>query len=487
MLTRGEDSGIMTPYSESRPKSSRPNRHSTIASGSKLRDSCQACSISKVKCSKEKTTCSRCAKRGTRCEYFVTKRPGRKQEGRSGDKTSNALKESQTVFERSTAQDLPNVNSASQLQDSNWPLSGMSVSSWPDIGSPHLLQAFPQQTTPHSSSSIFSGLLSPASSSISCTIPDFTTEFDDTLGFPLTFSKSPSLNNLIRTQLSPKSSETVIKEGSVSSSTTASINHEDTLSIFGTSNLDRQYSSTLDDCSPTPSLTYQERQSSFGVHGFDSSCSCPIRAVDILGLYFSTSMNGAISSQEQSNDTKSHNVQKVILQNKQTLEALTGMLHCSCSQESNLIVIMALILSRVLNYYKSAAHSSSSTYATGWFTPSLHSVDSIHLLEQTPPFTTLGKYSARDEKSTRMTAQLVLSELHRVQRFLSQFSQKIKAFKPDRDLASLMGTSNQPDVLLFDEKAFSLFSYSTLDQIGPQLHKRLELISTEIINKLRGK
>jgi hypothetical protein len=43
----------------------------------KLRDSCIACSTSKVKCQKEKPTCSRCSERGLTCEYATSKRTGR--------------------------------------------------------------------------------------------------------------------------------------------------------------------------------------------------------------------------------------------------------------------------------------------------------------------------------------------------------------------------------------------------------------------------
>ncbi|KAK8022718.1 hypothetical protein PG993_013485 [Apiospora rasikravindrae] len=43
-----------------------------------MRDSCRACANSKVKCRREKPTCSRCAKRKVPCEYLPTKRGGRK-------------------------------------------------------------------------------------------------------------------------------------------------------------------------------------------------------------------------------------------------------------------------------------------------------------------------------------------------------------------------------------------------------------------------
>lgn len=43
----------------------------------KLRDSCDACASSKVKCHKEKPTCSRCSKRGVKCIYVSAKRGNR--------------------------------------------------------------------------------------------------------------------------------------------------------------------------------------------------------------------------------------------------------------------------------------------------------------------------------------------------------------------------------------------------------------------------
>ncbi|KAL2179566.1 uncharacterized protein P884DRAFT_195178, partial [Thermothelomyces heterothallicus CBS 202.75] len=40
----------------------------------KLRDSCTDCASSKVRCGKEKPTCSRCARRGVACVYLVSRR-----------------------------------------------------------------------------------------------------------------------------------------------------------------------------------------------------------------------------------------------------------------------------------------------------------------------------------------------------------------------------------------------------------------------------
>nr|WPM83326.1 ProsH [Phaeosphaeria sp.] len=42
-----------------------------------LRNSCEPCHASKLRCSREKPTCARCTKNGTECTYAPTKRPGR--------------------------------------------------------------------------------------------------------------------------------------------------------------------------------------------------------------------------------------------------------------------------------------------------------------------------------------------------------------------------------------------------------------------------
>ncbi|KAI9897339.1 hypothetical protein N3K66_007195 [Trichothecium roseum] len=52
-------------------------------SGVRLRESCQACALSKIKCSKDKPSCNRCSERGTTCRYLITQKTGRKVRRRS--------------------------------------------------------------------------------------------------------------------------------------------------------------------------------------------------------------------------------------------------------------------------------------------------------------------------------------------------------------------------------------------------------------------
>jgi hypothetical protein len=51
----------------------------------KLRHSCDACALSKVKCQKQKPTCSRCQRRGVACHYLAIKRSGRRYSSSRAD------------------------------------------------------------------------------------------------------------------------------------------------------------------------------------------------------------------------------------------------------------------------------------------------------------------------------------------------------------------------------------------------------------------
>lgn len=55
----------------------RQTKDNTRRLGTKTRGSCQACANVKVRCTKERPTCTRCEDRGLTCEYLQSKRPGR--------------------------------------------------------------------------------------------------------------------------------------------------------------------------------------------------------------------------------------------------------------------------------------------------------------------------------------------------------------------------------------------------------------------------
>ena len=77
--------------------SSSVGRRPTAPAAPKLRESCQVCASSKLKCSKEKPTCSRCAKRGLICEYVTAKRGGRRHDDRSSINGSDEISHNSTA------------------------------------------------------------------------------------------------------------------------------------------------------------------------------------------------------------------------------------------------------------------------------------------------------------------------------------------------------------------------------------------------------
>lgn len=90
--------------------------------GIRLRDSCQACAASKTRCSKDKPSCARCTKRGTKCEYLVTQRTGRKALSQKdydpkdkNDVTSRRASLKRTVTD-STMQSASEVQSSESLE-----------------------------------------------------------------------------------------------------------------------------------------------------------------------------------------------------------------------------------------------------------------------------------------------------------------------------------------------------------------------------------
>ena len=136
-------------------------RRSTAPTAPRLRDSCHACAASKVKCSKEKPTCARCAKRGLDCEYCVTKRAGRKRDPRPNNSV-DINHEVSGSSSSSNSSDTATVASINPIQ----PSPRQQTSGYPDI-LPNLLT-----DTDMASSSMFS----------------MSTDFDDFFASPMSFS-----------------------------------------------------------------------------------------------------------------------------------------------------------------------------------------------------------------------------------------------------------------------------------------------------------
>ncbi|KAJ5698553.1 hypothetical protein N7462_000558 [Penicillium macrosclerotiorum] len=409
----------------------------------KLRGSCHACALSKVKCSKEKPICSRCTKRGTSCEYLVTKRPGRKQQ----ENRSNPKAPVNTTKIQEAAPDSTMASTFALPEDQPWSVPSSSPSC----------------------SDVLSSLFESADSSLSSALTDWSTDFDDYLANfstpePATFDAlSPDQIGFIGhtdshtpTTLRGKDSPVLVPPG-------------DTISLFG-----RPVSASQTSADHRPldaSIPDQHHQK--------STCNCLSNALNLFKeLSSSELVPGAISGRRTDDAIGSHlpSIGTTIKTNQQTMDLINTTLQCKCSGDSYVLIIVVLIIFKVLERYATAATVSNQSPTTN--DPS----DLFSRVSETgtwipSPTDQRGTSAAPELRIT--AAQRVLGELHRVQRALNQLSPALRTSKA-RQMSSLV------DALCIPRNhSFSVFPNIVMDELEQELRKRLGTLSLEIINALR--
>ena len=489
-------------------------RQSTAPAAPKLRDSCHTCALSKVKCHKEKPKCSRCVKRGLKCEYVATKRGGRKHGSRhsNGDSGGN----NSPVVDINGPQLLPlstwfGPNSTIPTTD-DLPLSG-AINLHPGPS--------PSPSISGNSSNLFSNLLSTTDQSLSSVLTDLNTDLDNFFASPISLSGPDTAEAEVPSQ-ADFFSTTV--DGSIHNENANLLNH---FPNFG--DLDDSDFTAFQDsqCPPNSrgSLTSSHHHSpeDYSNHQTtrDENCGCLIMALSLMKQLFPnpssdcTSSAGSIRGQDQS--TSIPTIEAVIAKNEQTAEAVSGMLSCSCAQDGYLLAVMALIVFKLLGWYAAAARSmwqqvpSSSGGEDVEATSVMHDNDmqrsdaASHGLQAPSSFipshhyervrqvpVVVGSYSLKGEDSGRMAAQLVLSELHRVQRLVNQLSSKLKAHVQTAKVNSSCGGVSLGDTpggihgsCAAENETTLPFSAVMLEQMANDLKRRLRSLSLEIVERLR--
>ena len=456
--------------------SSSVSRRSTPHATLKLRDSCHACASSKLKCSKEKPTCSRCAKRGLTCEYVATKRGARRHDSRL------SIDKSGTTSPGATA----TVNETQLLTPpSGWFALNSSISRTDSLPTPSIVPN-PRPSTSDASSSFFQNLLSPVGQSLSSAPTDPTIDLDDFCDSRVSFSAPDTIETDFL-------GEAHFFSTSVDSSNNGSANlfdsfnfPEDTVSEFFA--LPNPHSPSNGRASPT-----SDAQSYRSSHSTDSACFCLVSALDLLKQLFPNPSTTCTASVRQGFDNRTNlpTIQTVIAKNKNTIEAVSNMLQCSCSQDGYLLATISLIMFKALAWYAAAARrtpsgevekdnkNNDSVQSLG----KAHSRYPSHSEQVLQDPAVIGSYCLAGEDSARMAAQLVLSELHRAQRLVNQLSAKLKMQvirdSGVEDKADGAGCENA------DVQTTLPFSAVMLDRLEVDLRKRLRTLSLEIAEGLR--
>lgn len=466
------------------PSATTPPRTSGRAAP-KLRDSCQACASSKVKCHKEKPRCSRCAKRGLVCEYQETKRAGRtsykKQAADAAKQLSGEAQKSGTTNDAILAAGLSDL-----ATDSWFTLDAFAAA---NEANPSTSQPFGSlNVVSHGSPTLFGdvGNLEPS-------LPSSLNEAP-TLDEYLDFAASPTA--LSPTSTDPQMSDANIfsfskmegielcREPSRSSYSLNSFTPDDTYA-----GLPGDYFSLLDpslatgrsSSSTTATGSPQQpcRSSGSGEH-HSSYTNCLPRALDLLKRLAPTPtspcpMSGGGSQDNIGGAQRPPTIQTVIANNRQTIDAVRSMLECPCSSDNFLTMVLTLVICKVFGWYAAAARGSVSS-SSGSQSP----VEHIH---REP--VVVGSYCLDGEDSAYMAGQLVLSELHRVQRIVNQLSMRLtgQASSPCSETREV-GKGARPSSKGNEAFSMSLFSAPLLHQFERDLRKGLKKLSLDIVREL---
>ncbi len=431
-------------------------RRSTAPLAPKLRDSCHACAASKVKCNKEKPTCARCGKRGLRCEYFATKRAGRKHDSRS----SNTKRVTQPLPESSSS----NCSESGHLILPNpiHPSPRLQTSSYPDIAPDFFSPADPT----------WSSML--------------TTDFDDFPASPLSFSVLETVDPDSSAQ--PHFDLQGVNDGWLDFDGAAEFFiPEDTFSVIEDSiseppTVAKQLSPPISHASTNSDAQH------FQAFCSESSCRCMIRALDLMKQLLPNDLTACARLRTQGNEKAAPTIHTLVAENEQTIEAVNKMLQCSCSQDGYLLAIMSLIVFKVLGWYAAAARDTpeiNEGQNPRKSSPDQRRLSSRHSEHVLQPPTVVGCYRDDGEDQRRMAAQLVLSELHRVQWLVNQLSQRLQAHRMSNGAVDTPNSAAGGQGTLPDPELTSPFSSPMLDQLETDLRKRLRALSLDVVDMLR--
>ncbi|KAL2821663.1 aflatoxin regulatory protein-domain-containing protein [Aspergillus granulosus] len=416
----------------------------------KLRGSCHPCALSKLKCSQDKPSCARCTKRSTPCQYLASKRVGRKQRSRAGSlrgptKSDNNSKPGDEADNRKCFLAASTQPMQYDLQQDH----GFDAY----IGHPH------HQHTPSYPDSVPS-LLSSAGPATPLTFNH--SDFDSILSSSVSLSipDVPDIDYFAEAGMN-------LRDLNGFPGPAAFPTPEDSLPIFE-DNFPK--SAFLPDPHATSSYIPPPPPST-SLYGPTRTvqCQCFSRSLSLLRGLFpnSTACCTTVSPSDDHSMDPLPTIQQVIFQNEQTVGEIGQILDCACSQDGYILTIIALTILKVLAWYSAVAQESCASEEQHMHT---EQVDRAPVV--------IGGYHLDGEDQNRMAAQLVLGELHRVQRVVNALSGRLKPQALEDGLPARPGETSS------SRNKFVLPVY-LLDQLADDLRARLRGLSGQIVDRLR--
>ena len=445
----------------------------------KLRDSCEACSAAKVRCSKKKPGCARCEKRGLDCEYVATRRAGRPSSTQSPTEVKGSLQNPRPEVSRTDhalSSESLHINTVSEAMSSATPncilspLTQQHVNPVQDSLSNSL--AYTDATTTPSSFTMFSteagNMFAPLES-----LPDF---------------ESPTFNLLPLADCGSLRSNPL---DSFNNNMAAFMSEE--ASNFQDADLELQTAPDIDSifshCSPLTTDLLENDPSTC----VNSRCSCLMAALEFLKALSPQEMPKHTLTDERLFEEAESTVlttRSVIEKNEKILGLINDILQRPCSQDSYLLTVLCLVVFKAVDWYAAAA-AQAAPISTAIDS---HKLNTSHLCcdqkyLSSPSSQYAGSLYADGEDSSRVAAQLVLSELHRAQGLVNKLSTRFKANGLSGSAGaetSLSGsTANSPIDHLYARGNSSPFSSTMLVQMEADLRASLRTTSMRIIKSIR--
>jgi hypothetical protein len=420
----------------------------------KLRESCIGCSSSKVKCNKEKPTCSRCVRLGLSCEYMLSRRTGRTRVvgvDKPSTTRTTASTDSSSIT-TGTPQHTDGISSAAIPSHHHTPVVT------PHTPPPTTTRPSPKPQDLRSleETGLWSSLLSPNSSNST----DLSSLLSMNTDLGHLFASLPS------SQLDTDEVDT---------------------------DMQRHEMGDLSVTDPSSSLLMQ------GIAGTDSMSAkphpcCLAICMEIMLRLFPNAAVDCERLGSRDGPSKFCTIESVIADNKQIIDTIQTVLECRCGQDEYVATLVSLILFKAMGWYVAVARSRSSPAprdsGMGSLRPSSASFEEQVL--DLPAV--VGGYCVDGHHQSRMAAQLVLSELHRVQRLVTLVGRRLeslrhRSFSQDSSTSSSSASSSVidsgcPSLMLSGLGTSPLLS-NTLSHLEDDLRKRLRAVSSETIDILR--
>ena len=215
------------------------------------------------------------------------------------------------------------------------------------------------------------------------------------------------------------------------------------------------------------------------LHHSIGDCDCLATALGLLSKF-----NSATDDGPEPADQSVSLAQSLIAKNKSVSIAVENILQCSYAQDSQVFIILALVVSKALDGYLRASRVETTAQE---LLPSYGSCKSS--IPAQTPFHLSGvpeEYKPRED-CIRTGGQLVLGELHRILKLINGLSSRLQKHGSCHGVPDWMCGSNFPGSSPQDIRKLNTVSFSStmLNQLVPDLRRQLSTVVEKITGVMR--